>query len=153
MSDESQVPPAAHPGPPPPPAAAAPPPPGPPPPGAAPPPPGPGGESPNRQLWFVLSYLWIFALIPFLAEKNDREVAWHARHGLVITGAEILLWIVLNVLQWASSAIIGPLACFGCFAFIALGVASLVVRILCIVKAFQGGRLLIPGVSPFADQF
>ena len=132
---------------------------------SAPPPPPPPAETPpqepaakevvseNRTVMIVLSYLWLLALIPLLVEKDDREVQWHAKHGLVLTGAEIALWIGLNVMQWLSGAIFGPLACLGCFAFIALGVAALVVRILCIVKALQGSRFIIPGVSQWADQF
>jgi hypothetical protein len=30
--------------------------------------------SPNRNLMIVLAYLWVLALIPLLAEKQDTEV-------------------------------------------------------------------------------
>ncbi|MEM8993235.1 MAG: DUF4870 domain-containing protein [Acidobacteriota bacterium] len=115
-------------------------------------PPG-GGVSENRQVFLVLSYLWILALIPFLVEKNDREVQWHAKHGLVLTAAELILWIALNIAQWAVGLVLGPLACFGCIAFVVLGVGQLVLHVMCIVKALNGERLLIPGVSHYADQF
>ncbi len=163
--EENQSPPGSNDAPPPPPGDSAPPPPGgaappPPPSGAAPPPPygaappaGGGGVSENRTVWYVLSYLWLLALIPFLMEKDDAEVQWHAKHGLVLLGAEILVIILLNVFSWAATAVLGPLACFGCFAFVAFFIAQVVLHIACIVKAVQGGRLLIPGLSEFADQF
>ena len=41
-----------------------------------PPPVGPSGPtvSPNRSLMVALSYLYLLALIPWLADKNDPEV-------------------------------------------------------------------------------
>lgn len=137
---------------PPPPPGGAPPPPG----GAAPPPPGAtssDGVSPNRQIFLVLSYLWLLALVPFLIEKEDREVQWHAKHGLVLLVAEVIVWIALNVVQWVAGTIFGPLACFGCVAFAVLAVAQIALHIACIVKALGGERLIIPGVSQYADQF
>src|SRR5687768_9624613 len=63
-----------------------------------PPPPSSGGPtgtggyvSPNRNLMIVLSYLGILAVIPLVAEKEDREVQWHAKHGLVLLAAEIVI--------------------------------------------------------------
>ena len=153
MSEDSQVPPGSNDAPPPPPEDSAPPP--PPPAGAAPPPSGSAGgaESPNRTLWIVLSYLWLLALIPFLMEKDDREVQWHAKHGLVLLVAEIILWVVFQILSTVASMVLGPLACLGCFAFIFLFVAQVALHIACIVKAVNGDRLIIPGISEFADQF
>ena len=40
--------------------------------------------SPNRGVMIVLAYLWLLALIPLLLEKQDAEVQWHAKHGLVL---------------------------------------------------------------------
>ena len=144
--------------PPPPPQGAAPPPPqgaAPPPPGGSPPPPsgGSGGASPNRQVFLVLSYLWLLALIPFLLEKDDSEVQWHAKHGLVLLVLEVIIWIALNVFQWAVGMIFGPLACLGCFAFLAVAIVQIGFHIACIMKALNGERLLVPGVSHYADQF
>ena len=45
----------------------------------------------------VLSYLWILALVPLLVEKDDKEVQWHAKHGIVLMVAEIAFWIVFNI--------------------------------------------------------
>jgi len=94
----------------------------------------------------VLAYLGILALIPFLAEKNDPEVQWHAKHGLVIFGAEIVLWIAISI----SSMF---LHCLGCFLWAGVCIVLLVLHILCIMKALNGQRLIIPGLSEFADKF
>jgi len=141
----------------------------PPPPAAPPPPPvepppeapvqssgGPrsgGVVSENRNLWIVLSYLGLLALIPLLVEKEDPEVQWHAKHGLVLTAAEFIgfigLWIVIMVV----SAISGGLGCVLGLIWPVAMVAVLVLHVMCIMKGIKGERLLIPGVSEFADKF
>jgi uncharacterized membrane protein len=137
---------------PPPPPPAAPPPPAEPPP-AAPEPTSSGTVSDNRGLWIVLSYLGLLALIPLLVEKEDSEVQWHAKHGLVLTGAEFVgfigLWIVIMVV----GAISGGLGCVLGLIWPVAMIAVLVLHILCIVKGLKGERFLVPGISEFADKF
>lgn len=99
----------------------------------------------------VLSYLGILALIPFFIEKDDQEVQWHAKHGLVLFAAEIAILLLASIL-------FGMLAFldFGCTGCIFHGLFALVVIVLhiaCIVKAVNGERLTIPGISPLADRF
>jgi uncharacterized membrane protein len=130
------------PGPPP----VAPPPPPPPPPGGA-----AGGASQNRGLMLVLSYLWLLAIVPLLVEKDDKEVQWHAKHGLVLLVAEIVAGIGLGILQVVISHL--DFGCTGCILGWVFWLAILVLHILCIVKAVNGQRLIIPGVSQYADRF
>lgn len=116
-----------------------------------PPPPGGGTVSPNRTIMIVLSYLWILFLVPLLVEKEDREVQWHAKHGLVLTVAEIALWILVWIFSVAIATF--DLGCTGCFLHMGVWVVTLVVRILCIVKGVNGQRFIIPGVSQFVERF
>ena len=44
----------------------------------------PTAVSSNRGVMIVLSYLWILALVPLLTEKEDQEVRWHAKNGIVL---------------------------------------------------------------------
>lgn len=122
----------------------------PPPPSYTPPPPPIGAPptgtaSPNRGIMLVLSYLWLLALIPFVVEKNDPEVQWHAKHGLVLTVAEVLLWIVVGIVTHVI-----PFA--GCVLWM-LWPLLLIFRIFLIIKATNGQRVLIPGISQYANQF
>lgn len=120
--------------------------------GAPPPPTGGSGsaQNPNRGLMIVLSYLWILALWPLLAEKDDDEVQWHAKHGLVLFGVEIVVVILITIFQ-AIVAII-DLGCTGCILHSIFWIAVIVVHVLCIVKGVNGERFLIPGVSQYADK-
>lgn len=120
---------------------------------AAPPPPPPGptgttGGADNRTLMIALSYLWILAVIPLLVEKDDGEVQWHAKHGLVLTVVEIILYVVLGVLS-----LIPVLGCVIAFIPALVFLGFLVIRILAIMKGINGERFLIPGISDFANRF
>ncbi len=124
---------------------------------AAPPPPteppaqtpsGTGGASSNRGLMIVLAYLWLLALVPLLVEKEDKEVQWHAKHGLVLLIAEVILWVILAIL-----GMLGPLACVIAIVNLVVFLAIIVIHILCIVKGVGGERFLIPGISQYADRF
>jgi uncharacterized membrane protein len=99
----------------------------------------------------VLSYLWPLGLIPLLMEKEDREVQWHAKHGLVL----FLLWVVVWVVLAIFSAMIAwlDLGCTGCILYSVLSLVILVVHVMAIVKGLNGQRLIIPGVSQYADKF
>lgn len=137
----------------PPPPSQTPPPPPPPPSGPPPsgPPPSGGAVSPNRTIMIVLSYLWLLALIPFLVEKEDREVQWHAKNGLLLLGAEIVISIVLAIIQSASAFV--DFGCTGCILSSVFWLVVLIVHIVAIVKGVNGQRLVIPGLSQYADRF
>ena len=100
-----------------------------------------GKVSDNRALMIVLSYLWILCLIPLLIEKDDKEVQWHAKHGLVLSIVEFILHMILSVTG------------IGCFftPFLFLGFA--IIRLIAIVKGLNGQRFTIPVLSEFADRF
>jgi len=99
----------------------------------------------------VLSYLWLLALIPLLTEKNDKEVQWHAKHGLVLMVAEIIGVIILTIIGSAIAFI--DLGCSGCILQTVFWVVILVVHVLCIMKGVNGERFQVPGITPFVEKF
>jgi uncharacterized membrane protein len=117
-----------------------------------PPPPGvtpPGGVSQNRTIMLVLAYLGPLAVVPLVVEKNDAEVQWHAKHGLVLFVAEIILFFVVGILHFIP--FLGWI--LGCLMFAVLPLAIFILHVFCIYKAVNGQRVLIPGLSEFADRF
>ena len=115
-----------------------------------------GAPSGNRTIMIVLSYLGLLALIPLLVEKNDKEVQWHAKHGLVLLVAEVAFFIV----YWILMMIITNIPFLGCIAGIVAGllwfvvvIGILVIHIMCIVKGVNGQRFTLPYVSEYADRF
>ena len=96
-----------------------------------------------------VSYLWLLALVPLLVEKDDREVQWHAKHGIVLMVAELVLWIAIYIVQAVLGTILG---CLFALLTLPIGLAIVVVHILAIVKGINGGRLIIPGVSQYTEK-
>ena len=113
----------------------------------------PGAQSSNRGIMIVLSYLWLLALVPLLVEKEDKEVQWHAKHGIVLMVAEIVLWIAVTILSFIISSVSMALGCVVSLLTFGLWLAILVVHVLCIVKGVKGQRFVIPGVSEYASRF
>jgi uncharacterized membrane protein len=103
----------------------------------------------NRTILIVLSYLWILALVPLLIEKSDREVQWHARHGIVLMTGELAFWIVFNI---AFGVTMG-LGCAGFLLGPLVGLLFMAVHLVAMIKGIQGERLIVPYVSQFADRF
>jgi uncharacterized membrane protein len=111
------------------------------------PPPPPAAASGDKTLMLVLSYLGLLALIPLLTEKDDKNVQWHAKHGLVQFFFFVIIWVVIGVVSTIG------VGCFFVFLYPIVGLAWLVVTVLSIIKATKGERFIIPGVSDFANKF
>jgi uncharacterized membrane protein len=111
--------------------------------------PAPAGTvSSNRSVMIVLSYLWILSLVPLLVEKEDQEVQWHAKHGIVLMAAEIVFWIAFNIVVYMIP--------FGCVVGLigpVIALAFLAVHVVAIIKGLNGQRLVIPGLSEYASRF
>jgi uncharacterized membrane protein len=107
----------------------------------------------NKGVLLVLAYLPPFAVVPLLMEKAGTEVHWHAKHGIVLMVAEMLVLLGLFVL----SLLFGLLtAGIGCALLVLLPIpwlAFLVLHIVAVMKAFNGKRLIIPVISEYADRF
>src|ERR1700674_3935876 len=91
--------------------------------------------SPNRGVMIVLAYLWPLALVPLLVEKQDPEIQWHAKHGIVLMIAELILFFAYILVTSIVS-----LATFG-------------LRLAAMVKGLNGGRLIVPRISDYAARF
>ena len=109
--------------------------------------------SPNRAVMLVLAYLWPLALVPLLVEREDTEVQWHAKHGLVLMAAEILLVAALSVITGLASLMAFSLGCAVSLVGVALWIAILAVHLIAMLKALGGSRLILPGVSHYTDRF
>jgi uncharacterized membrane protein len=93
----------------------------------------------------VISYLWILALVPLFLQKEDSEVQWHAKHGLVLFGVEFFAFAALAILGIGSGGL-------GCLLLPLAQLGVLVLHVVCIAKGLQGERFLIPGISEYANK-
>jgi hypothetical protein len=109
--------------------------------------------SPNRGVMIALAYLWPLAVVPLLMEPDDAEVQWHAKHGLVLLAAEILILIAFStVTSLVSRTLFGVGCVLGLFVLF-LWLAITLVHVAAILKGLGGGRLRVPHVSEYADRF
>jgi hypothetical protein len=109
--------------------------------------------SSNRGGMIVLAYLGPLAIVPFLVEKRDAEVRWHAKHGLVLMAGELVLLFTVSLITGLVSLQALALGCALSIVMIALAVGILVVHVVAILKGLAGTRLIIPGISGYADRF
>jgi len=100
----------------------------------------------------VLAYLWAFAFIPLLLERDDADVRWHARHGILLMAAEL----TLVAAYFALSSIV-HLARFGLggaalVCVVLAWAAVLALHIAAMLKGIDGRRLVVPMLSRYADR-
>ncbi len=93
----------------------------------------------SSQGMLVLSYLGLLALIPLLSERNDREVRWHARNGL-------LLFLAFAAVSAGLGILGGVVGLFWTLQPL-VSLAYLVLVVLGIVNAVSGKRFAVPGLS------
>lgn len=88
----------------------------------------------------ILAYLWILCLIPLLLKKENKFALFHAKQGLVLFIAEIVIGFVgvIPVLGWA-------ILFFGTFLF---GILSLIG----IVQVLMGVYWKMPVVGDIAEK-
>jgi uncharacterized membrane protein len=107
---------------------------------------------PNRGVMIVLAYLWPLALVPLLLDKEDAEVQWHAKHGIVLMIAElVLLFAYIMITSIISLATLG-LGCVLSLFLVFAWVGILGLHVAAILKGINGGRLIVPHVSDYTNR-
>jgi len=109
--------------------------------------------APNRSAMLVLAYLWPLAVVPLLLTRDDPEVQWHAKHGLVLMAAELALLLGLSIVMQLLMVVTFGVGCLASIGFVFLWAAVLALHVIAIVRALGGYRLIIPGVSHYATRF
>ncbi len=108
----------------------------------------------NRPVSLVLSYLGPLCLIPLAIEQRESPERWHAKHGLVLWIADVLLLASIAILGIVLTVVTGGFVLpifIGLGASVVLFLAAL--HVLLMVKAIEGVRLVVAGVSHYADRF
>ena len=111
------------------------------------PPPPPAAASGDKTVMLILAYLFPLSFIPLLSDKEDANVQWHAKNGVCIGLAFLSLWVAGAIFSF-----IPVLGCLAVPVFVALLIGSVVVTVIAIVKAVNGDRFVVPGVSQFVEK-
>jgi hypothetical protein len=110
--------------------------------------------SPDRGVMIVLAYLWPLALVPLFLQKDDAEVQWHAKHGIVLMIAELIVILAyLLATTLLSLATLGVGCAIGVFLMVFVWIGILALHIVAILKGVNGARLIVPGISGYASRF
>ncbi len=96
----------------------------------------------------ILSYLAFLGIIPLLFARRDSEVRWHARNGLLLFG-EVAAVALVAIFAGALLPALGLLSVILMYLVLVL---YTFIAILAIVKALDGQRLLVPGISRHAGR-
>jgi uncharacterized membrane protein len=104
----------------------------------------------NRNLVAALSYFlgFITGIIILLVEKDDKYIRFHAMQSTVIFGALFVFNLVLSI-------IFGGLSFLGFVATLVnsvITVASIIVWIVSMIKAYQGQVFKWPVAGDFAEK-
>ena len=111
-------------------------------------PPPPASLAGDKTAMLILAYIWILALIPLLADK-DEEVQWHSKNGIVLMLAEVAVWIIAMILGFVP--VIGAIIGCGIMPLAFLG--FVILRIVGIMKALKGEKLRLPVIADLVDQW
>jgi uncharacterized membrane protein len=106
-------------------------------------------ERERSQAMLILAYLPLLGFIPLLSRKASREVRWHAKNGLLFFGAVVVIGIVATL----AGILIPALSCLYGIVMFLVAVAYTIVVILAIIKALQGERVIVPGISRYVERF
>ena|SRR5438477_10001616 len=100
----------------------------------------------SRSWLFAMAYLPVLGLLPLLAGSRDPELRWHARNGQLLFGAVAAVGVAATIVGIAAPA----LTCLYAVAMVIVGGCYVAIVLLALVKAFEGRRLMIPGISRHA---
>jgi uncharacterized membrane protein len=91
------------------------------------------GETQENKLLAAISYLWIVSIIMLLIKKDSKFVQFHAKQGLVLFIAAIILMLIPGI-GWILNLLV---------------VVAVVVGF---IKALSGEYYKMPGISILAEK-
>jgi uncharacterized membrane protein len=104
--------------------------------------------SPARPFLLAFSYVGFLGALLLLFAKRDPEVRWHARNGLML----FLALAAAGLAATLVGIVVPSLACVYAVTMAIAGLLYVMIAILATVKALNGERLMIPGLSRYADR-
>jgi uncharacterized membrane protein len=111
----------------------------------------------------LIAYIagWVSGLIFFLIEKSSRLVRFHAMQAILLNVVVVVVWIVIMIivsilvliLGQVSSALAGIVSLLSVLLYLAAGVGTLILWVMCLIKAYQGQMYKLPIIGEYAEKF
>ncbi|HEY6146812.1 MAG TPA: hypothetical protein VIZ69_03910 [Thermoanaerobaculia bacterium] len=104
---------------------------------------------PEPHRWkLVLSYLPLLGVVPLFFGESTRELRWHARNGILLFAA----FVAILGAGTGAALLFPSLSCIYGIAVFVLAIVYAIVLVLAISMALQGQRLVVRGLSRYADR-
>ena len=111
----------------------------------------------------LIAYLagWVSGLIFFLIEKSSRLVRFHAMQAILLNVVVAVVWIVIMIivsilvliLGQVSSALAGIVSLLSVLLYLAAGIGTLILWVMCLIKAYGGQMYKLPIIGDYAEKF
>ncbi len=126
----------------------------PPPPGQRPPAASQSSTGLDPKLAGLLCYILgiITGLIFFLIEKSNDVVRFHAAQSILFSGAMIVLWILITILQFVILSISLSLGSIFSLLTMLLGLAVFVLWVVLLIKGYSGEKWKLPVIGDMAER-
>lgn len=102
----------------------------------------------SRPFLVAISYAGFLGVLPLFLAKRDAEARWHARNGLAL----FLALAAVGTVATLVGILVPSLSCVYGVTMAIAGLLYVMIALLAAVKAMSGQRLIIPGVSRYADR-
>jgi len=103
------------------------------------------------KVMLIFSYLWVLALVPFMATRREY-VRWHAKQWLILCGIACLVFLGVIFVGAILATLSRVFAWVFAFALINLVLLYLAVAIVCVIKAIRGERWAIPFLGDLVEK-
>jgi len=94
----------------------------------------------------AIGYLWILFLVPLLAKKDSPFAQYHAKQGMILFIADIILWFVSFIISVATLGI-------GLYLSWIIWLLIMIWTILGIVNALNGKMQPLPIIGKMAENW
>jgi uncharacterized membrane protein len=101
-------------------------------------------DAQQNRLWAAMSYVCLLSLVPLFFRKRSKFTQFHARQGLTLVAAEMLIWMIGGLLRLVPF--------FGWLLVMALWVTVVVWSLRGIRHAFASEWWEIPFLGEYAKE-
>lgn len=102
-----------------------------------------GGDVDQNKVYAIIGYIGILFLIPMLAAPKSDFAQYHARQGMVLFIAEVILWVaawIVMLITFGFGAVLMPI----------VSIVAIIWSILGIVNAANGVKKPLPLIGQWA---
>ncbi len=106
--------------------------------------------TPHRaRAWLMpVCYAGFLGVLPLFFARRDAEVRWHARNGLAL----FLALAAVGTVATLVGILVPSLSCVYGVTMAIAGLLYVMIALLATVKGMSGQRLIIPGLSRYANR-